>query len=88
MKTIKDPTLDGHYIQVDDYNYSSYETKTSKEGKEYSNLLGHYPNINLALESIIHNITRNNLNVSNTLPEYISQLESSIKKIQTLKLNK
>lgn len=84
MKVIKDPTFENHYIQVDDYNYSVYETKVSKaKQNEYSGLVGHYSSMPLALKAIACNLSKQ----CNTLNSYISRLEETHIKFENLKLN-
>ena len=50
MKVINDPLFGDHFIQVDDYNYSVYKTKVSKEEKKkYTSVVGHYSTISPAI---------------------------------------
>jgi len=71
MKVINDPSFENHYIQVDDYNYSVYEEKTSEKKNTYPNLVGHYPNMALALTAMAGNMAKKSLNIES----YITRLE-------------
>jgi len=71
MKVINDPSFENYYIQVDDYNYSVYEEKTSEKKNTYPNLIGHYPNMVAALSAMAGNMAKK----SSNMEEYITRLE-------------
>lgn len=86
MKIINDPSFGDHFIQVDDYNFSVYKTKVSKEkNREYTSLVGHCSTLTRALEmmatDMIRHEHRENLN------GYIKELNEIYSKFKQLKLN-
>jgi len=85
MKVINDPLFGDHFIQVDDYNYSVYKTKISKEEKkEYTSVVGHYPTMARAISAMADDMVKNKNRES--LESYVKELNEIYVKFENLKL--
>jgi hypothetical protein len=85
MKVINDPLFGDHFIQVDDYNYSVYKTKVSKEEKkEYTSVVGHYPTMARAVKAIADDTIKDKDRES--LESYVKELNEIYVKFENLKI--
>jgi len=83
MKVIQDLAFGDHFIQVDDYNFSVYKTKTSKKEKqEYTSLVGHYPTLTSALTAMATDMVRHE--DRDNLTSYINELNTIYNKFEKL----
>ena len=82
LRTIEDEVLDPYYITMDDYCYTLHEDLSKKKDKTYTKKLGHFKNLDYALERIATHKT--NSSDYNSLKEYITTYKE-IK--ESLKLN-
>lgn len=86
MKVINDPSFGDHFIQVDDYNFSVYKTKVSKEKNlEYTSVVGHCSTLARALEMMATDMIRHE--DRDNLQNYINELNEIYSKFKNLKLN-
>lgn len=86
MKVINDPLFGDHFIQVDDYNFSVYKNKVSKEKqREYTSIVGHYPTLNKALEAMAIDMVRHE--DRENLKSYIKELNEIYSKFTKLNLS-
>jgi hypothetical protein len=85
MKVINDPLFGDHFIQVDDYNYSVYKTKISKEEKkEYTSVVGHYSTMAQALTAMANDMVKDKNRES--LESYVKELNEIYVKFENLKI--
>ena len=85
MKVINDPLFGDHFIQVDDYNYSVYKTKTSeKKQQEYTSVVGHYPTMARALTAMDDDMVKEK--DRKNLESYIKELNEIYVKFENLKI--
>ncbi len=86
MKVINDPSFGDHFIQVDDYNFSVYKTKVSKEkNREYTSVVGHYPTLVKAIEAMATDMVRHE--DRENLTGYIKELNEIYTKFTKLNLS-
>ena len=86
MKVINDPSFGDHFIQVDDYNFSVYKTKVSKEkNREYTSVVGHFPTLTKALEAMATDMVRHE--DRENLTGYIKELNEIYTKFTKLNLS-
>ena len=85
MKVINDPLFGDHFIQVDDYNYSVYKTKTSEKKKqEYTSVVGHYPTMAQALAAMANDMVKEK--DREELRSYVKELNEIYVKFENLKI--
>ena len=72
MEFIKDPALGQYFIQIDDLNYSVFQTIIPDSGKPYDSCIGHFGNLGKALERVAEHKVRQRS--YDTIKEYIKEL--------------
>ena len=74
MEFIKDPALGQYFIQIDDLNYSVFQKIVPDSGIPYDSCVGHFSNLNKALERIAEHKVRQQS--YDTIKGYIEELKA------------
>lgn len=80
IRVIKDPDLEPYFIQLDDYCYAAHKTIIAQEsGKEYSQALGFYKNLDTCLKAIAKDQVM--ARSYDSLKEYINEYRNIVSRL-------